>query len=194
LYTPGSNTVTGSLNLVQTGYPTSLMQGTYQFTKVSTNRFNLLILQPGFWTNSATQSLSYTNMLFRRDSPYTTNYYGLVQFADGDPSTAAPDYIYWAWSINDTNDANHNGIPDFSDDPGSAPAASAPLLTLAWTPTNVLVSVGGTVGHLHDVQQTFSLPATNWQTVVSVTLTNALQVVSIPYPSSATAYWRAIAH
>ena len=195
LYTPGSNVVTGSLNLVQTGDPTGQMQGPFEFVKVQTNRFNLLILQAGSWTNSATQSLTYTNELFSRAPPWTTNYFGLVQFADGNPSTPAPDYLVWALSIDDTNDANHNGIPDFSDDPAAgAPPPPAPVLALSWGSSNLLVSISGAIGHLHELQQAPSLPATNWQTVVSVTLTNSPQVISLPYPATTTAFWRAVAH
>jgi hypothetical protein len=194
LFTTGSNTVSGSINLVQTGDPTSYIQGPFQFVKVSTNRFNRLILQPGTWTNSLGQLLSFTNNLFRRDLPWTTNYYGLVQFADGDPNTPAPDYLNWVWSIDDTNDANHNGIPDFSDDPQTAPPPRAPVLALILNSTNLVLSVSGTVGHLHDLQQALSLPSTNWQTVVSVTLTNDPQLVSVPYLPVPAAFWRALAH
>ena len=194
LFTPGSNAVTGSINLVQTGDPTSLIQGPFQFTKVSTNRFDRLILQPGTWTNAAAQSLSFTNGLFRRDQPWTTNYYGFVQFADGDPSTGDPDYLVWLLSIDDPNDANHNRIPDFSDDPQTAPAPRAPLLVVTWSPTNLLLSVSGAVGHLHDIQQSLSLSETNWQTVLSVSLTNDPQVVPVPYPTAPAAFWRALAH
>jgi hypothetical protein len=194
LFTPGSNTVAGRINLVQTGDPTSKIQGPVQFVKVSTNRFNLLTLQPGAWTNSAAQFLTYTNDLFRRDQPWTTNYYGIVQFDDGDPNTPAPDYLVWVLSIDDSNDANHNGIPDFSDDPQTAPAPRAPLVASSWTSTNLLFSISGDVGHLHDLQQTLSLPATNWQTVLSVTLTNDPQIISLPYPPAPAAFWRVQAH
>jgi hypothetical protein len=194
LFTPGTNTVTGSLNLVQTGDPTSFIQGPFQFVKVSTNRFDRLILQPGTWTNAAAQSLAFTNGLFRRDQPWTTNYYGFVQFADGDPNTPDPDYLVWLLSIDDPNDANHNGIPDFSDDPQTAPPPRAPLLEMTSTSTNLLLSVSGAVSHLHDIQQALSLPATNWQTVVSVTLTNDPQLVSMPYPKVPAAFWRVLAH
>src|SRR5690348_2325246 len=108
LYTAGSNTVSGNLNLAKTGDNTSQLQGPVQFVKVSTNRFNRLVLPPGAWTNSTAQLLSYTNSLFARDPPWTTNYYGFVLFADGDPSTAEVDYEVWMLSIDDTNDANHN--------------------------------------------------------------------------------------
>jgi hypothetical protein len=194
LFTPGSNTVSGSVNLAKTGDPTSQLQGPIQFVKVSTNRFNQLILQPGGWTNATAQTLNYTNGLFQRDLPWTTNYYGFVEFDDGDPSTAAPDYLTWILSIDDTNDANHNGIPDFSDDPQGISPPNAPRLALALSLTNVLLSISGDVGHAHDIQQSLVLPATNWQTVASVTLTNSPQTLLIPSPPGPAAFWRAVAH
>jgi len=196
LYTPGSNTVSGNLSIVKTGDPTSQLQGPVQFVKVSTNRFNRLILQPGSWTNSAAQPLNYTNNLFARDLPWTTNYYGFVVFADGDPTTADPDYLVWMLSIDDTNDANHNGIPDFSDDPQVVipPPPHAPNLGLILSSSNVLVSITGDIGHLHDIQQSLALPATNWQTIASVTLTNATETIPIALPAASAAFWRAVAH
>jgi hypothetical protein len=191
-FTPGSTTVTGSLGLLQTADPTVQIQGPFQMTKVSNNRFNQLNLQPGTWTNSATQSLAYTNNLFRRDQPWTTNYYGLVEFADGDPNTSDPDYTFWLLSIDDPNDANQNGIPDFSDDP--ATIARAPQMLLTSTPTNILFSISGDVGHLHEIQQSDSLPGTNWQTTISLTLTNDPQTVLLPYPKQAPIFWRVRAH
>jgi hypothetical protein len=137
--------------------------------------------------------LTFTNQLFRRDLPWTTNYYGFVQFADGDPNTPAPDYLNWLLSIDDPNDANDNGVPDFSDNPQTAPPPRAPLLALTWTSTNLLLSISDDVGHLLDLQQAPSLPATNWQTMISITLTNDPQMVPV-YPPTPATFYRALAH
>jgi len=194
VYSPGTNIVSGTVNLVKTGDSTSQLGGPVQFIKVLTNRFNQLMLQPGAWTNSAAQTLTYTNNLFLREAPWTTNYYGLVQFADGDPNTPEPDYLYWGLSIDDPNDANHNGIPDFSDDPQVITPPHPPGLALTLTSTNVLISISGDIGHLHEIQQSFVLPTTNWQTVASITLTNSQEAVPVALPSAQAAFWRAIAH
>ena len=193
-FIPGSNIVTGTLSLVQAGDPTSQFAGPIQFLKVSTNRFNQLVLQPGTWTNASAQMLSYTNELFSRELPWNTNYAGYVDFDDGDPNTGQRDYRRWVLAIDDANDANQNGIPDFSDDPSSGPAPEAPVLGLIWNTNMVQISISGTVGHVHDIQQATVLPATNWQTIASVTLTNSLQLVPIPYTSLAAAFWRVVAH
>ena len=191
-YIPGSNIVSGSVNLTQTGNAANQMQGPVQFVKVSTNRFNMLILQPGAWSNSAMQTISFTNDLFLRASSWPTNYGGYFDFIDWDPNTADPDYLTWGLSIDDTNDLNQNGIPDFSDDPQSA-APRRPLLSLAATSTNLVLAIHGDVGHLHEVQETLLLPATNWQTVASVTLTNDPQTISLPLSSIPAKFWRVVA-
>lgn len=189
-FTPGATNVNGSVSLTQTGNAANQMHGPVQFVKVYTNRFNQLNLQPGGWTNAALQTLTFTNHVFLRDPIWPTNYYGYVEFDDGDPTTSDPDYWLWLLSIDDLNDANHNGIPDFSDDPqGSLPRR--PLLSLAQTSTNVLLTIHGDVGHVHQVQESLTLttPRTNWPTVLTVTLTNDPQVVSLPLPAGAVKFW-----
>ena len=187
-YAPGSNTVSGMVTLTQTGNPANQMQGPVQFTKVSTNRFNKLILQPGAWSNNTMQTLSFTNDLFVRVAAWPTNYGGYFDFADFDPNTSDPDYVSWGMSIDDTNDFNHNAIPDFSDDPPSLPRR--PLMSLAITSTNFLVTIHGDIGHPHQVQESLVLPATNWQTVASVTLTNDPQNISLPLSATRAKFWR----
>jgi hypothetical protein len=36
-----------------------------------------------------------------------------MEFAGGDLTTPAPDYLTWMLSIDDANDVDENGIPDF---------------------------------------------------------------------------------
>ena len=189
-YIPGSNTVTGSVNLTQTGNPANQLQGPVQFVKSTTDRFNELTLQAGGWTNAAMQTLTFTDDLFLRDLSLLTNYYGFVDFDDGDPNTSDPDYYTWFLSIDDLNDVDHDGIPDFSDDP-QASSGRRPLLTLARGATNLLLTISGDVGRLHEIQQVSTVTSTNWQLVASVTLTNDPQVVSLPLPSAGPAFWRA---
>src|SRR5207244_9403661 len=111
-YTPGSNIVSGSVNLTQTGNAANQMQGPVQFVKVSSDRFNRLVLQPGAWTNSAMQTISFTDDLVWRIPSWPTNYGGYFDFDDWDPNTSDPDYVTWGLSIDDTNDFDLNGIPD----------------------------------------------------------------------------------
>jgi hypothetical protein len=188
-YTPGSNTVSGNIAVTNTADATQQIFGPIAFVKSATNRFNALELQPGGWTNAAMQSLTFTNADFQRRLSWPTNYNGVVLFDDGDPSTPVPDYQLWGLSIDDPNDANKNGIPDFSDDPLSA-LPRRPLLTLTRGATNLFLSISGDVGRTHQIQQTSSLTITNWQTVQTLTLTNDPQIVALPIPAGGAAFWR----
>ena len=193
-YTPGSNTVSAAVSLTQTGNPANSLQGPMVFVKSSTDRFNTLTNQPGVWTNAALQTLSFDSEIFPRSIPtWPTNYAGFVFFADGDPTTAGPDYQLWVLSIDDTNDSNGNGIPDFSDDPASLGPPLPPVLSLALGPTNLLLTISGSVGHTNQIQEIGSLTSTNWQATMSFVLTNDPQVVSLPLPADGSAFWRVTA-
>jgi hypothetical protein len=192
-YTPASNTVSATVNLAQTGNSANTLQGSIIFDKSSTDRFNTLTNRPGTWTNATAQTLVFDNEVFTRDPHWPTNYAGVVFFADGDPSTAAPDYQLWVLSIDDTNDANANGIPDFSDDPAVALPPRAPRVSLASGATNLWLTISGDVGHTNDIQAMDSLRTTNWQTKLSLTITNDPQTVSLSLPTNQTKFWRVLA-
>jgi hypothetical protein len=193
-YTPGSNIVSAAVNLTQTGNPANTLSGPIAFVKSSTDRFNTLTNQPGFWTNAASQTLSFDSETFTRGIPtWPTNYAGYVYFADGNPSTAAADYQLWVLSINDTNDANANGIPDFSDNPASIAPPHAPLLSLTLGSTNLLLMISGDTGHTNQIQQVSPLTSTNWQTTQTFVLTNSPQAVSLPRPAGSPQFWRVVA-
>jgi hypothetical protein len=188
-YTPTTN-VTGSLSLVRTGNPADSLNGPIQFAKSPTDRFNELSLQAGVWTNESQQAVSYVDNTFTRDKEWPTNYYGYLEFTDNANPGAFYPYALWMLSIDDSNDSNHNSIPDFSDDPTLA-LPRAPRLELAQTTTNLMITLHGDVGHVHEIQELSDLLPNTWQTAVSVTLTNDPQKVSIPLPAEEATFWRA---
>jgi hypothetical protein len=188
-FTPGTTNVTAAINLAQSDNSPSTLAGTLELIKAVTNRFNEFTLQIGNWTNAAAQTLSFTNSYFQRDLAVKTNYYGLVIFDDGDPDTPEPDYRLWVLSIDDVNDANANGVPDFSDDPAITPGRP-PLLKLEKAASNLLLSIRGEIGRVHELQEIASLIQTNWTTTLSLTLTNDPQVVQLPLPTNAARFWR----
>jgi hypothetical protein len=194
-YTPGSNTVEANINLAQTGDVSNTLQGPIEFDKSSSDRFDVLTNEPGLWTNAALQALSFDAEIFTRSAPdWPTNYAGYIHFANGDPSTPQPAYQWWVLSIDDSNDSNGNGIPDFSGDPTSVlPPQRAPALKLALSSTNLLLTIGGDVSHTNQIQETGSLAPANWQTMLSFVLTNDPQVVSLPLPAGTANFWRVLA-
>lgn len=188
-YTPGASTVTGTLNLTQTG-SNATFTGSMQFVKSDTNRFDSLILQPGILTDAALQANYFTNRYFFRDANWPTNYAGYVQFDnDGDVGTFYP-YAVWVLSIDDTNDANKNGIPDFSDDATVAPP-QPPRLGLATTTTNCLLTIQGDINHTVRIQQSSNLAPNSWTEATSFTLTNSPTVVPLAAPGGVS-FWRVV--
>jgi hypothetical protein len=169
-----------------------VMRGPCQFVKDASDPYNDLTISDGVWTNAALQLLSYaedTGGDLYRYADWPTNYYGWLIFQDGEPNTGEADYLYWNLSIDDVNDADHDTIPDFSDDPQTTPPRR-PKLTLAVNPDHVLLTIAGDVGRLHEIQQLTDLSTTNWQPVKSVILTNDPQTVSLSPPSGSPAFWR----
>ena len=187
-YIPASTNVQGQIQLLQTGNPDNVLQGPVQFIKVSTNRFNKMILQAGSWTNAQEQTWSFTKDLLSHDTNWTTNYFGYIDFVDGDPNSQDPDYLTWMLSINDPNDANHDNVPDLSDDPQIVPSRR-PMLGLSLSRTNMVLSISGATNQVHEIQEITSISSTNWQTISSFTLTNDPQNVLLPLPDG-TRFWR----
>ncbi len=186
-YTPGSNTVSGSVNLTN---ETDQLRGPVSFVKDIANPHNLLTLQSASLTNGAQQTLTlYSSTTFHRDLSLVTNYYGGVEFNDGDLNTAAEDYFSWELSIDDLNDTDHDGIPDFSDEPTIAPPRR-PLLSLTRSNTNLLLKISGDVGRMHRILENTNSPASNWLTNLSLTLTNDPQTVSLLLPPGKVKFWR----
>jgi hypothetical protein len=74
------------------------------------------------------------------------------------------------------------------DDPTGTPGR--PLLLKRKLTSNLLLSISGEIGRVHEVQEIASLIQTNWATTLSLTLTNDPQVVQLPLPTNAATFWR----
>lgn len=187
-YTPGETNVTGSVELVQSDNEFATLTGPVEFLKSSTNRFNQLEVQSGALTNEYDYLLPFTEGPVRRDERWPTNYFGFLTFEDGAPFTSDADYRFWDISIDDTNDSDEDGIPDFSDDPASA-VPTAPILSLTQTATNLLLEISGDVGRVHEIVAAGSLTDSPWRKVSSIVLTNNPQTLSLPLPEQTT-FWK----
>ena len=190
-YTPGTNRVVGSVDLRQTGLPDNRFVGPVEFVKSSTAPHDRLELQPGSWTNAWDERFVFQREIYLRDPQWPTNYYGYVEFDDGDFYTSEPDYYDWMLSVDDLNDADHDGIPDFSDSPASTQPRT-PRLAASFTPTEVRLSISGTVGVSHEVQEASSLSLRDWTTVRTLTLASDPEVVALPVPAGRERFWRVV--
>ncbi len=193
-YRTDSNKVSGAVRLLQSGAPNNRLTGPIEFTRSPTNRFDVLTLWHEVWTNASLQALKVSNDVdsFQRNRDLKTNYFGFVDFEDGDPNTTELDYLTWFLTIDDVNDSNGNGIPDFTDD--VIPATRAPELALTKGATNFLLSVSGTVGARHEIQSADSLSAPLWAPILVFTLTNNPHLLSLPaeFGQGASQFLRAV--
>lgn len=190
-YTPGSNTVSGGIQLSQTGFSESDMGGPLSFTKSATNKYNLLLSEPSTWTNTAGFNLDAYEIELARDLRWPTNYYGWLEFVDGDPSSEGQDFTLWTLAIDDLNDADKDGIPDFSDDPGAQ--VMAPKLAIKSTGTNFLLRISGTVNRVHTVEASASLAPGSWTAATNITLNTSPQTIALPMDSAGKKFWRVYA-
>jgi hypothetical protein len=182
-YTPGWRVVNATL-AVTNSHTGDVLLGPLVFDKSATDPANQLLLADAALTNALLQPLSlYTNTWFLRDNVRPTNYYGNLEFVDGNPDTPASDYYLWHLSFDDPNDSNGNGIPDFSDTPRQ------PLLSVAEGAGQLLLTLRGDVGWTNRIQAITNLASTNWQTVLTVKQTNDPQTLTLPLPSGPT-FWR----
>lgn len=191
-YTPGAESVTGEVDLSLTSDTPNWFRGPILFEKTEgADRFNELTLESVLWTNMFEQTVDlYIPTTFLRGTAFPTNYQGLVELNDGDPNTFEDDYYTWALSINDANDSDGDGIPDFSDDPFS-PLPRRPQLSLAHTSTNLLLTIRGDVGSTCQILEANTITAVTWPVVMTIPLTNDPQTVSLPLPAGGMKFWRA---
>ena len=67
---------------------------------------------------------------------------------------------------------------------------SDPILSLARGHTNFWLTMPGEVGRLYHLLERTTLANANWQTNLSLTLTNPLQTISLPLPKQPVNFWR----
>jgi hypothetical protein len=190
-YTPGATNVSCTLSVTNNDLFDTL-EGPLEFEKSASDPANELTLLSAALRNIYSQPLGfYIDTLFGRDAAYPSNYFGLVEVLDGEPfrTPGDDDYYTWQLSIDDLNDSDHDGIPDFSDSLNVAPPRQ-PELTLTHGSGNLLLSISGDVGVQHLIERASAATGATWTTATSVTLTNDPQTVSLSMPTNTT-FWRA---
>ncbi len=181
-YETASNGVAGTIALLKDDEPSVSLAGAVSLARVPTNRFDLLTLASGQWTNQ-TDVFEFGDCELKRDAAHPAVYHGSLQNPGG---TARR----WSFSLVDTNDANGNGIPDLSDDATVVTPPRRPVLSLSQSASQLRLRVAGDVGRMHFIQQASSPDAATWDTVQSLTLTNDPQVITLPLPGDSPAFWR----
>lgn len=187
-YTNRTGGMEGHVELERTGRPGARWTGPVRLLRSPETPTETLILLPGAWTNELDQPLGYpTNYLFR-DPRAATNYAGYFDFEDGEPATPEPDYLTWIWTVTDSNDLDHDGIPDLSDDPESP--ADMLRLWIRKVGDELELGVASARPGRCQVFETATLQNSFWQPVLTVSLTNSSQAVLRVRPGASSRFWR----
>jgi hypothetical protein len=187
-YAAAESGVNATVHWSQTDSPDITVDGSFSFTRNSINVFDVLDVEEGVWTNLATMAeYSFFPTTLYRETDWPTNYYGWVDFVDGTPSSSENDYFSWMLSIDDSNDSDKDGIPDFSDDPFIQPLA--PSLRITPQKGGFQLSISGESGRTYIVENCPTLGA-GWTAATNVVMTNQAQSVQLPLPQGSTAFWR----
>jgi hypothetical protein len=186
-YTPGSNNVATSMLLTKVGDASFQFEAAMSFIKSATNRFDELDSEAATWTHSVNGPVDFGAAILIRDPARPSNYRASLQTAGGS-------YASWWLSIEDPNDADHDGIPDLSDDLLAPRVPRKPSLSLDCTPTDLKLTIAGDVGSAHRILEANSPTAAVWMTVREVMLTTDPQIISLPLPVGQSKFWRVEAH
>ncbi len=181
-----TNAFSGVIHLTQTGHETNALAGKLAFTRHETNKLNEVLFAAGALTNAAAQTISFAEGALDRDAAVTTNYSGFFQVNDGDLETAEADYAIWVLVVEDQNDSDHNGVPDFSDEVATAPVR----LSLGKSGASLALTIQGSAGKSYELQTTVALAPPDWQKAATIVLTNDQQTVTLT-PTAQTQFWRA---
>lgn len=194
-YTPEETQSTGQVRLQDSENATNFLSGEIKLNK---DGADLLDVAAGSWKDSRGRAFAYQGFLpVGNDTSlierYGTNYFGLLAFTDGDLDTPQADYLVWALSISDANDANGDGIPDLSDPVVPPQLIPPPSLALRLEGTKLILSINGTVGKTCTIEQTSDLAGGNWTAAFSAKLMVASQDFILPPPTNNLTFWRATA-
>jgi len=187
-YQPAVERIDGRVNLAQVGNPQRTLQGPIPIVRTDFDPVNALDILDATWTNQAGADLEVKGGYLDRFPEFELEYYGPLEFTDGDLSTTNLDYEYYYVAIADPNDHNGDGIPDLSDPPVEGRAR----LGIQHSDGTLVLTLSGEVGKTLRLQTAANPRTTGWIDVQTVTLTNSTQSVTLPIPSANTAYWRTL--
>ena len=182
--TTGETSVITAATLNRKSQTATALSGAMIFAKQGAGR---LALQAGELRSPGALALAYqaVDELERTGSRFNAAF----AFKDGDPTTSLEDYVSWVLKIVDPSDSNGDGVPDLSDDGGKR---LPPLLSLQPSGNDLLLSITGEIGKVHQVETIQALGQGNWTLAATVTLSNEIQTVFLRAPTNRNrvAFWR----
>lgn len=119
----------------------------------------------------------------------TNGYYAHIQFPESSPRAPGfAEYIDWELVIRDTNDTDHDGIPDLTDDASVAPPGP-PSLRISLAGGQPALTLVGDVGARYIVET--STTPNGFGTLVEITLSGPEATITLPSSPGDVRFFRA---
>ncbi len=182
-YTVGSKFNHSIAQLKRRGNKLQTLTGGIDFKRIDPDHLDVTSFN---LTNENGDDLQHTGSetIVRNGGQYT----GLIHFVDGDPASVEGDYKLWHMTIRDNNDANGNGIPDFSE---AIPNPRPPLLRVIRNDNGLQFELTADLATDVILEASPSLMPGTWNAFQSVSVTTTPQIVFGVRPVESAQFWRA---
>ena len=181
-YQPSTNRISGLVTFQSASTAADTLAGPVQLSRSAVNRFDVLQLDAGSWTNTSHQPWGFDPVTLTRSTTLPKAYSGALTATDGDLTTATDDFCDWFIAIEDPNDTDHDGIADLSDDVSPVVVPEGPRLAAApqKAGNSLLLRMDGRVGSTVLLESCNALGSGQWSTLSSWVLTADTQTIELP--------------
>lgn len=124
----------------------------------------------------------------RAFSRVESNYWGIVRITNGVMASLDPRYRDWLWRMVDLNDADHDGVPDLSDDAPAFPA----LLSAQNSGQDFMLKIDGEPGATYTLQSSSNLTRGSWSNDQGITLPESGVTNFTKTSVQSRQFWRAL--
>ncbi len=189
-YEPGTSQVRATLRVERAGDGTSILAGPLELTRDPEFPLDVLLIGESTLTNALGQLVPVSIGEMGRDPGAGGLYFGGLALEDGDPATPEIDYELFNLVVTDPNDADGDGIPDLTDEPGDSPPPGRPTLSIAVRGDEVELTVEGDPGVTFILESTDRISGGEWTSEFEIALEGPSAAVSIPRPQGGPRFWR----
>ncbi len=187
-YQPTSGTVTGLVALKRVGLETSTLAGPLVMDRNPTNHLLQFTINGSNLTNEMGQTVPVSVGDLESDPDYVMDYFGVLALLNGDPATPEIDYELFYMGIDDSNDADNDGIPDLTDDLETPP--TPPRLLLAREGASLRLDISGQSNFVYTLERASTLAPDPWVSNRLVTLSQTNLSIALPDVSGPSGFWR----
>ena len=184
-YTRTGTNITGPISLTLAEDASQQLTGAFSANLNNTNQLQISSQTVG----EGTSSFNYIPLdnLDRTG----TNYLGAIGFNPLSPISDGSVFYFWSVLIEDSNDANGNGVPDMSD-AISATSPTPPKLLISRTDQELILTIQGEPNRKYNLERASNLINPSWLNFQTGTMASSEQIVKIPLPKDSQIYYRAV--